>query len=275
MEEKYIIYKGSGGLGHMLQTIRRAIDFSKTTKRKLIIDTANHSAFMHRFNDIFYIDGVSYSDNYDEIPVNYKWNGRTMNEIKFGERKWIEGSTYEMFGIDISKLKRKCNDRIIVFTGTGKGKYIRGLRVREIILNKLKTEEKINGKYIGVQFRNTDMKNNINNFITKIKNISDKTGINIVYFASDDYAAFDTARNALPHIKFIRKTIPPKNIKNLHYNKSVNKFLQIYEALRDIYFLIQSEYFIPSKNSSFSKLIMFNIRARENMFKFKSQTKII
>jgi len=45
---------------------------------------------------------------------------------------------------------------------------------------------------------------------------------------------------------------------------------QIYETLRDLYFIFQSKYFIPSQNSGLSRFIMMQIKKKENIFDLKS-----
>lgn len=81
---KYIIYKASGGLVHMLKGLNFCIQNAKKTNRKLIIDCANHSAFMMDFGRIFFIDDTSlnYSDKYDdECPVG--------DEIRMAPAKYV------------------------------------------------------------------------------------------------------------------------------------------------------------------------------------------
>ena len=89
---KYIIYKASGGLVHMLKGIHFCIQKAKKMNRNLIIDCANHSAFMMDFSRIFFIDDASlnYSDAYDnECPVG--------DEIKKAPAKYINSQYFIRF----------------------------------------------------------------------------------------------------------------------------------------------------------------------------------
>lgn len=126
-------------------------------------------------------------------------------------------------------------------------------------------EKKIEEKYIAGHFRNTDMKHDINEFIDKIKETINKTGIKTFYLATDDSTARDKIATELPtDITIIQNTVPPENIGNLHYG-SKDKYKQVYECLRDFYFILQAEEFIPSRKSGMSRLVM---EMRKNKFSF-------
>ena len=67
---RWIIYKGSGGLAHMLGGLSDAIKIAKKTRRHLVIDCQSAGAFQSSFDKYFYIEdeGLSYSCSYDQIP---------------------------------------------------------------------------------------------------------------------------------------------------------------------------------------------------------------
>ena len=111
-------------------------------------------------------------------------------------------------------------------------------------------------KYISVHFRNTDMKNSIDDFINKIKNTSKNFKINNIFIATDDHQAFNKFKNSLLHLNFFQLSQPENlNGKNIHYH-STDKHKQIMNILIDIYMIIKSDYFIPSINSGVSKWII-------------------
>ena len=126
-------------------------------------------------------------------------------------------------------------------------------------------EKKIEGKYIAGHFRNTDMKHDINEFIQRVKEIINKTGIKTFYLATDDSTARGRIATELPEdITIIQNTVPPANIGNLHYG-SKDKYKQVYECLRDFYFILGAEEFIPSRKSGMSRLAM---EMSKNKFSF-------
>lgn len=254
----YIIYKASGGLVHMLKGINFCIQKAKETNRKLIIDCANHSAFMMDFTRIFFIDDASlnYSDKYDECPV--------CDEIKNTPAKYIKGQ-YFIGEINISTVDWDTHDDVIIYGGAHGNLQMKNIKVVQQIKNELEKEKKIEGKYIAGHFRNTDMKHDINEFINKIKETINKTEIKTFYLATDDSTARDLIASELPEdITIIQNTVPPANIGNLHYG-SKDKYKQVYECLRDFYFILQSDEFIPSHKSGMSRLA---VEMRKNKFSF-------
>lgn len=246
----------------------------------LIIDCERHAGFNQPFSKIFKINEpkLKYSDSYDNIPTHYTFYNNSISTIK-KERIKYDSKTdgYNFLGHNIclnenQLVNQKSN--IIIFAGYGgfcKKKY--KFEVQFEIKEKLNKEVLINEEYISVHFRNTDKKNKINEFINKVYLISKKTNIKTIYLASDDYFAYDEFKKKMPNLNIIRLTIPPKNIKCLHYGEK-NKEKEIYECLRDQYFILKSKYFIPSLNSSLSQLIINQIN-NSNMFSIKCKTIIV
>jgi hypothetical protein len=255
---KYIIYKASGGLVHMLKGIQFCIQNAKETNQKLIIDCVNHSAFKMDFSQIFFIDDASlnYSDTYDECPVG--------DEIRKAPAKYINGQ-YFIGERNISIVDWNTHDDIIIYAGAEGNLQMKNIKVVQKIKDDLDNENKIEEKYIAGHFRNTDMKHDINEFIDKIKETINKTEIKTFYLATDDSSAREKIATELPEdITIIQNTLPPPNIGNLHYG-SKDKYKQVYECLRDFYFILGAEEFIPSRKSGMSRLAM---EMRKNKFSF-------
>lgn len=287
LENKYLIFKGSGGLAHLLFALDKAIINCQISCRKLIIDTHTHVAFRLHFSEIFVIknSGILYEDNYNLIPKNIK--DEEINCIDIENEKIGDGGNqcrdgYSLFGKNITKnLEERIysNNNFVFYSGNmvynKNDKLFQGyydLHVKDDIYYKLK-KEILPSKYISLHFRNTDIKNDINFFINKIKDI--KTDIKDIYLASDDFNAFSKLKEDLPNFNIIRKTVPDKNIINLHYSHN-NKYEEIYDCLRDIYLILNSEYFIPSINSGLSKMIIKMINNHNYIFPdFNSETTVI
>ena len=255
---KYIIYKGSGGITHMLKGIHFCIQKAKETNRKLIIDTLNHSAFMMDFSSVFFITDLSlnFSDKYDGCQVR--------DEIKNSPAKYIKGK-YCIEERNISIVDWDTHDDVIIYAGSHGNFQIKNIKVVKKINDDLNKETKIDGKYIAGHFRNTDMKHDINEFINKIKETINKTGIKTFYLATDDSTARERIASELPaDITIIQNTVPAANIGNLHYS-STDKYKQVYECLRDFYFILGADEFIPSHKSGMSRLA---VEMRKNKFSF-------
>jgi hypothetical protein len=256
---KYIIYKASGGLVHMLKGIHFCIQKAKETNTKLIIDTLNHSAFKMDFSSVFFIDdsSLNYSDAYDECPVG--------DEIRKAPAKYVNGQYFiGERNISIFDWDTTIND-VIIYAGAHGNLQMKNIKVVQKIKDDLDNEKKIEEKYIAGHFRNTDMKHDINEFIDKVKETINKTGIKTFYLATDDSTARERIASELPvDITIVQNTVPPANIGNLHYG-SKDKYKQVYECLRDFYFILGSDEFIPSRKSGMSRLAM---EMRKNKFSF-------
>lgn len=265
---KYIIYKATGGLVHMLSGLESSIQIAKNENRILIIDTKILKAFnkLKNFCDYFFIfdRNLKYYTDYSILDPDIKFKNLSLSEVieKKAQFNDQEKKYYlEDTDIRIHKgLDRKEDDEIILYAGCGK-KYIKNLRLNNEILyqvfdNTIETIKDYN-KYISVHFRNTDMVNDIDIFIKKINDTSKLYEIDNVYIATDDYRSYDIFKLALPHLNLFRLT-EPENIfgKNIHYHSS-DKHKQLMNILTDIYMIIKSDYFIPSINSGISKWIIY------------------
>lgn len=230
----------------MLRGIVFCIQKSKETNRKLIIDTHHHSAFKIDFSRIFFITDLEFSDTYDGCPVS--------DEIQNRMPRCNQGR-YWLLDKNITDVDWNTSDDVIVYAGTGSKSNYKQIKVVETIKKELDQEKKINGKYIAGHFRNTDIRNDIEEFIGRVKEAMHKTGITLFYLATDDSTALEKIENAIPNIHIVQHTFPPPNIRNLHYD-SKDKYKQVYECLRDIYFLLPSDVFIRSYKTGMSDLII-------------------
>lgn len=276
-DKSYLIYKASGGLCHMLGGMYHAYTIAKKTKRILFIDCEKHSAFRHRFSEFFNLKGIEWSDNYDDIPKEYTYRGYPVSEVKKRGLTRVNRA-YGLFDKSVQSKKFNPDNKIEVWAGTSGNKgrwFLKGLKVNKKIMEKLEKETKINKPYIGIHFRNTDIGNKAGRFIYKIK--KNKSKIKTIYLATDDANAYNIFKSNLPGYEIIQKSHPTPNVHNMHYsrkNKDEN-FTQIYETLRDMYFLLQSQLFMPSGNSGLSRCLLKQISHKENFFNLPSITKSI
>lgn len=262
---KYFIYKSSGGLFHNLGGLCKAIQYCIENKFILIVDMNKHKAFRDNFTSFFTINNnkLEWYDNYEKVPLELTYFNIPLKIIKEKSIKFVSGKYY-IENINISNIRK--NNNIIVFARAGfPYNPIYKIKCNITIMNKLLEEEKIKEKYISMHFRNTDLKNNIQAFIHKIKHILQNIKINILYIASDYSETNNIIKKRFPKLHIIQKTIPPKNIKNLHYT-SKDSYTEKYEALRDIYYILQSTIFIPSTNSGFSNGIIKMIKNKNTIF---------
>lgn len=269
----YLVYKISGGLNHMLNEINYCIVLAQRTNRKLIIDT-NSSAFSNDFNKYFEIPNLEYYTNFDIIKNDKSIDLSKYHNFISGTTKYDKGD-YKLNGQSIYLTEEqimKSKERILFFTKLKN--FLSGvilyrkekfhIKVRKNIMDEIKSVSKIDGEYVGLHFRNTDMKSDLTSLVKDMSNHLGK--IKKIYFATDDYSSFDKLKKMVPfNVEIYRNTIPFNNGgKNIHYGNP-NKDEVIMNALIDMYFLKNSTVFIPCNQSSFSKRIIF-LRKRGGFF---------
>ena len=262
MTNKYVIYKGSGGLIHMLGGLSYCVDWCNKNNHYLIIDVKNHTAYNRYFRDYFYLKFKNYTEDYKIIPDNLHFKNIPVENIEHIPIKYkrINNRTCYILGNNINIMKNlndyDYKDTIKMYCGPGGHQHnliIKYIRVNKNIYNMLKIlYNSIHNCDIGIHFRNTDRKNNINEFISRIKKYNKKT----IYLATDDYNALRNFKDRLLDYNIITLTTPYNAYgKNIHYNND-NKDELIMNILIDMYILLKLDIFIHSSNSQISKLIL-------------------
>jgi len=151
------------------------------------------------------------------------------------------------------------------------------MSIIDLLLNNI--IDRINGQNTNIKTKVGNITTNISPILTDGSNIIqtqnaviqkkiDETNIKTFYLATDCFYAHEKIINEIPNINIIQNTLPPPNISNLHYS-STDKYKQVYECLRDIYFILKSDHFIPSINSGMSLLIIEMKKSKINFFDSK------
>lgn len=261
MNKRYIVYKVSGGLNHMLNQINNAIYFSKVCKRILIIDCYS-GAFQNDFNKYFSIPNLEYFTSYDvlEKDIYNRIKDFISSTIKYKKDRYV--LLDKRVDLTCSEILES-DEEVLFFTYLSNSVSCNewNIKINPDILNELYKYE-IKEDYIGIHFRNTDYKHDLNKIIETAKLITDT---NLIYFSTDDFTAYEKVKNLMPEYKIIRYTSPyQSNGKNIHYSNP-DKDQVILNTLIDMYCLSKSKHFIPSEKSSMSKRIEI-LRKKDNLF---------
>ncbi len=90
---RWIVYKGSGGLAHMLGGLSDAIKIAKRTQRHLVIDCQSAGAFQNSFDQYFYIEDeeLSYSCSTEQLPDSAVYQGRPVKDFEEVPVIWKQG----------------------------------------------------------------------------------------------------------------------------------------------------------------------------------------
>lgn len=276
---KYLIYKGTGGLIHMLCGLIHCITWAIKNKHILIIDVISHKCFQHYLSDFFILQEtgtLKYSEYYNIIEKGVHFRRLNMDYIKNYPNIEVDkglGNNTHMYLLNNIKLRvsldgYNMNDMVKIYAGPGCNSYInliKYIKVKQDILDIIKARDNnvlLNNKYIAIHYRNTDIKNDINTFIDSVK----KSQYKLIYLATDDSKAYDIFKLKLPNHTIIQYTIPFDAQGNpIHYAYD-DKYNLILNTLIDIYYLLHGEEFIPSLKSSISRLICTMRETNKNIF---------
>lgn len=285
--DKYVIYKGSGGMCHMLFSIQGTMEDCVKNRYNIIIDTRKLKSFDGDFFKYFEIvnfpKDLTYSGKYDNTEGKM-YKGKELKYYNDCSLKFVSGTQYtvvnknkdKLFDISSSKFLKEIkegNDVAMVthnmkpFSRNNKN-YIRVRKdITKKIINRLPKELK-NKKYIGVHYRNTDIKTPKEQVMKKILETSKKTGIKNVYFATDDFNAYENFKEELKEINFYRSCIPIKlenGKNNIHYGTEDKKKV-VMDCLTDLYALIKCDEFVGSNTSGMTNFIKIDRYRKESIF---------
>ncbi len=277
---KYLIFKATGGLTHFLRGLAHCIEYSKNTDHFLIIDCKASASFATEFKNIFYLIDSPYSEDYSCLSAEAKkllpFNFSQKPAVYINDKTCKVASDPAVF-IKINKIQTK-KQLTQIYAGSGYSIkrhnriLLRHLRVQDSI-KKTILKQQIKKPYIGVHFRNTDMKHDIAKILKKIQAyLLKQEKIELVYIATDDGNSIKKFKQFI--IEFNQKTkrkvqclyqknIPNPEIGNIHYIPAdklkqkfgLNKIDFHTQVLQDIFLLYRCTFFIPSLKSGLSILV--------------------
>ena len=145
-----------------------------------------------------------------------------------------------------------------------------------IISTAIKRISTINNPYIGIHYRNTDMKHDIEEILSLTSEAIDQSGLSDIFLATDDVNSIPLFHDTFPNVKFhIFSDIPDHKLlgqSSIHYMSNsalekagLTKQKQIEDALCDILCLAKSRIFVPSTSSAMSQLAIF-LRNEQKLF---------
>ena len=271
----YVVYKGSGGLIHMLSGLVYCMSWCMKNGWTLIIDVQGHKCFQHNISDFFIIDKKfkRYSENYDNVNINIKFKRMPLQkvidakhiEVDRGLGNFTHFYKIENFNIRKSLDEYQKGEKLRIYAGPGCFSYyyiVDLLKVKPDITQMIKELNLIEGDYCGIHFRNTDRQNDINVFINRIKNYPSKK----IYLATDDATAYEKITSSLPTHTIIQYKNPINaNGKPIHYMEN-DKYSLVISLLVDMYYLTKGKDFIESPGSLVSGLVSYMRKNNKNIY---------
>lgn len=266
---KYVIYKGTEGLINMLGGIVYCISWCIENNHKLLIDCICNPHFNMNFSKIFYIKDFEFIEDYNLLKdvgideINKLKNNSPILEVSNIRNYYVNNEL-----VSKSLYKWNPDSKIKIYCGNGgnsRQKINRFIRINNEVLEKIIKYDLNNNyeKYLAIHFRNTDIKNNINNFTPYFNDYEN------IYFATDDKNTLEDIEMRFPNKNIICFSEPiDESNKGMHYLKE-NKYDLVFNLLVDIYILVNSDKFIGSPNSSISRLVFYMINNGNNIFNFE------
>lgn len=288
---RYLIHLGTGGMTHMLRLLGNSLAFARTSDRLVVPVTEGHSAFRLPFYEVFesrherlateqqahnalsnYVPpAAGLPPSPDQIRVRAVI--RDFHEVRdapelphgFLALDWREADAPDVFVLTSGQVEEAGGNSLGVRQGLLE--VIPALSVRRRVARAARDRRAVlPDKYIGVHFRNTDMKHDLTETLSEVSRVMRDSGITDIYWATDDRSSLDTARLNLSeaHIHHSGAGIDVKGqkLRNLHYlsddvlqQHGTDKRTEITTVLTDIHLLASSAEFIASRRSSLSSLV--------------------
>lgn len=154
----------------------------------------------------------------------------------------------------------KSNDKFVVHTGRPFGNGVnvscKLFVLQDWLCNEIvqRLKNKLPTEYAGIHFRNTDIRSDFHRFVQ----IAEKSRLNCVYIATDDFGSQSKFVEALPNKKLIFLTTPFNDFKGKitgTHKRNPDKRLEIINAFVDIAALVKAKTFSGCGISTFSKMV--------------------
>jgi len=292
----YLLYIPSGGMTQMLRTFGNSLIYANETSRICVPLFGRHESFGGPLSSVFNINSAQVTEDYESIgyispdssitnclnDISLRFDnahkGYVLNSIASSPIFELRGkSNYLSLPIS-NELLRSQYVFTTGFTNEGwpKNYYDSAVGISCSLQNlSLKFDiskysisffKKLPNEYIGVHYRNTDYRNDIDLTLEKILEASKKINIKNIFWATDDFSSIKIASEALSGFRIFSGANTIDHVKlglrNIH-NISDNILRSIdltrldlhKDFFADMLCLVQSEIFIGSRISSISTLV--------------------
>ena len=281
-QTSYLIFKATGGISHMLCGLAHCIEYAKKLGYFIIIDCKSATSFATEFKNLFYLENVAYSEDYASLSTEAQkvlpnnFSQHPARYITHNTTCKVDSEPPVFIKINEIQIKKQ---PVQFYAGLGRSISSHVL----ILLHHLKIQDSVKKEllkcqikqtYIGVHFRNTDMKHDLAVILKELKNyLLKKKNLKLVYIATDDNQSIAKFKNFLAEFNqktkrkiqcLYQKIIPSPKIGNTHELKEKNllndhgltKINFHIQVLQDIFLLHHATFFIPSPQSRLSKFVI-------------------
>ena len=161
-----MIFKATGGISHMLCGLAHCIEYAKKLGYFIIIDCKSATSFATEFKNLFYLENVAYSEDYASLSTEAQkvlpnnFSQHPARYITHNTTCKVDSEPPVFIKINEIQIKKQ---PVQFYAGLGRSISSHVL----ILLHHLKIQDSVKKEllkcqikqtYIGVHFRNTDMK---------------------------------------------------------------------------------------------------------------------
>jgi len=287
--DSHLIHLGSGGLAHMLRLLGNTIHYCQHNNLQCVPILEKNRAFGLAFHDVFETDtstianaqtcenlsSVTIRDGTSALPLadaRVIYSGPSGGGEYFlsnGKGIWSQLS----LNLDAPPAFSPCSITTGSYrsrtqlTAAGWRATLSMCRLKRHIAEQIGSKRQLlSGRYIGVHYRNTDMRTDFSLICQHLQKQLIQTDVTCIYWATDDLHSLALAKSHFPNTDILNfATLPDlqeTGTPSLHYTGEkhlkaigMSKRQQIIEAFTDIFLLSHSDTFIPSPKSSLSRLV--------------------
>ena len=277
--QKYVLVKGSSGLGNRMLAALTAFLYARICDRKIIVDWSDGSYSQQGKNAFPAYFDCAAAEKLACLPQTESvypelWKGNL--NVSFGSlRAKIRGKGYEDMSVDISRADYEAD--ILVFCAyTQKIRFLRPLFVdnfssfsarndRDILRSLLRQElvlkdairdrvdrfrqKYFNDRTLGVHIRYSDMKVPLEKIYQKVRSQNRKN--TLIFLATDSQEVVRDFRDRFEkNVVTTDKWFPPPG-ERMHQNTRSDRLHNGIEALTDLYLLASCQSLIFSSQSTF------------------------
>ena len=295
---KFLLVKGSSGLGNRIECVLTAVLYARLTGRRLIVDWTDNvysndeSNVFHRFFQCSLCNPTDQIPDTDSVNPSI-WRGHLHESAKHMVKHYANSTNQEIwrrFSFNLTKLDHQedvlvmwtYHEKLDLFRAHFKGEFKELSQMsRKAILSKLLREdlilhpeiqERVNRfkennfhkKTVGVHVRYTDHRGNLWTTLKELKSVlNSEPGLQI-FLATDNIQIKNMFEESYPNLITTPHWYSTAGLP-LHGNRNCPDLLESgVEALVDLYLLAECDYLILDNSSSFSYLANLLTKTRDS-----------
>lgn len=256
-----VVFIPTGGLIHSFALIGNTISFLGGAHKFEVWSRGSASFANQPFSSVFTPLYPIVKENEDELSIGADLEYRITNRGKGLSRKYelLESGQLKLGSMHLEEAEKNGKEAFFFTSGTSQVQTftknelliqaVQCLRLESTYSLRVTNSLPFAGTpYIGVHFRNSDSKGNLDKSISLTKKMMSDHGIHQVYWATDDLSSANEAQIRLGKVDFAHSRVEPLGmLENLHFGLPAHARQEhLFETLTDLHVLMHSAIFVPA-----------------------------